>query len=489
MRAPLLRNSLLGLCILLLALPVCASSPGQPTDEICRIRIQNVVGGLVQVSLNGGVNYSTVGRVTVIANARITGFAASSYMPRGTVAATAVHGLRIKTGQSAESGVGKAQMPLMFSIIPKEFATTPKGFGGHVSRSSGVHTDIPAGHSIFRNQSPYVGNPVFVERDHALQPLPEDYMPLRGETFVILVQKPVRMPSGIEFENRVGGSVTVTYPDSASEVIAHVVRPVEGVGRYDGTTFTGVGKVNTNHGGVLTISTAPTCAPGTREGGNVETRGGFMIQPYFHASEQGETKVQVMVVGPKDASKPSMEGTPPLFDGYINLSFYNGHLANSYRAQVRIDDGEWENVPQVIGKVDNAFLPEYLKSYFAKSGIDRRIEKGVTAVRLLFPEYDAKLMAEDLAREASQYAARAPGTGARTVSGVLTLAPSRRSPGVKMVNFYFDGHAIYRSNEFPYKHEWDSSLASNGYHGLEVETVFNYIREPLVESYRVFVKN
>ena len=44
------------------------------------------------------------------------------------------------------------------------------------------------------------------------------------------------------------------YPDGSAEQIASVDRPVQGTGRYDGTTFTGVGAVNTSHGGVLTVS-------------------------------------------------------------------------------------------------------------------------------------------------------------------------------------------------------------------------------------------
>ena len=436
------------------------------------------------MSMDAGQHYSTVGRVTVVANARITGFAASSYTPQGTIAATAVHGIRIKSGQSAQ-GIGKAQIPLIFSIIPAEFAKTPRGFGGHIARSSGIHTDIYTGHSIFRNQSPYVGNPMFVERDHALQPLPEDYIPMEGETFVIVVKRPTKMPSEIEFENIAGGSVTAKYPDGTNEIITHVIKPVLGIGRYDGTTFTGVGKINTNHGGVLTISTAPICPPGTREGGATETRGGFMIQPYYHAYEQNETKPQVMLVGPKDKSKPAMEGTPPLFNGHINLSCHTGKLDNSYRVQVRIDDGQWEDMPQIVGKVDNAFTPEYLNSYFS----NRQIKNGVTAVRLVFPSFDSKLIAEDLLQETTQYTARAVKSGAKAEKGVIKAAPKKIQRGTKMVNYYVDGFFIYSSNEYPYTYSLNSSKYSNGLHSLEVETIFDSGRDPIVETRQLLIMN
>ena len=149
------------------------------------------------------------------ANARITGFSAASFTSRAEVAATAIHGLRIKTGQAA-LGIENAQAPMMFSITPLEFAKTPEGFGGHEARHSGIYTDIYAGHSIFRNKSPYVGSPVFVERGHDLLPLPEDYTPIEGETFVIIVDRPVDQPSEVDFENRAGGTVFAEYPEGAA---------------------------------------------------------------------------------------------------------------------------------------------------------------------------------------------------------------------------------------------------------------------------------
>ena len=91
-------------CMLLSACALAGSFDG-PTQELYRIRIRNSPGGFVQVSMDAGQRYFTVGRVKIAANARSTGFAAASYMPEETVAATSIHGLRIKTGQSA-LGIG-----------------------------------------------------------------------------------------------------------------------------------------------------------------------------------------------------------------------------------------------------------------------------------------------------------------------------------------------------------------------------------------------
>lgn len=456
------------------------------TNEVYRIRINNRPGGLVQVSLNEGKSYQCVGRVTTAANARILGFNASSYTPQGEIAATAIHGIRIKTGQFAE-GTGKTQRPMMFSITPKEFAKIPRGYGGHSPRSSGILTDIYSGHSIFRNESPYVGNPVFIEKDDGLIELPQDYTPVEGDIYVIIVKKAIKMPTEIDFENHVDGNVTMFFADGTKEHVASVDRPVTSIGRYDGTTFTGVGTINTNHGGVLTISTAPICPPGTCEGGSVETRGGFMIQPYYHVIDQGEYKGQVMVVGPRDKTRPRMEGTPPLFFGYFNLAYYPDHPENSYRTQIKIDDGDWEDVPKFVGKIDNAFSPEYLQSYFAKLGKDRTIKTGVTAVRVLFPKYDAKLIARDLAKEASGYTSRALKIGLKAVHGTFSLAPKNTYAAIDTVNYYIDGKIIDVSNKFPYKINWDSKQVSNGLHSLAIETIVN--SNSSVESKQILVKN
>ncbi|MCL5105566.1 MAG: hypothetical protein M1133_15840 [Armatimonadetes bacterium] len=472
--------------LLFVASCVGAASPDRSSDEFCRIRIQNTPGGLVQVSLDGGATYGAVGGVTAPANARIVGFAAASYIPHGTVAATAVHGLRIKTGSFAQ-GVGKAQMPLMFSITPIEFAKIPAGYGGHIPRSSGILTDIYSGCSIFRNFSPYVGNAVFVERDHRLLLLPEDYTPAAGETFVIIVKRPARPPLEIDFENRSGGAVTAIYPDGVVEAVASVDRAVKGVGRYDGTSFTGVGSVNTNHGGVLTISTAPICPPRTREGGATETRGGFMVQPYYHVAEQGEGAVQVMVIGPKDKSKPALEGTPPLFDGFINLTRFPGRPDLSYRAQVRIDDGPWEDMPQITGRVDDAFSAAYLQEHFAKAGKDRKIEKGVTAIRLLFPEYDPKALANELAREVSEYTRRALGSGIKAVSGTVNIAPSKPYRNAAAVTYYVDGSPVFVSNRRPHIFGWDSTRVPNGFHSVGIDVITG--SATFAETRRMLVQN
>lgn len=459
----MLRYTLLFLVTAACAIGQCAAA------ELYRIRVENRHGGLVQVSPDEGDNYSAVGRVKVPANARITGFGAASYAPRATVAAVAVHGIRIKTGQSA-MGIGKAQRPLIFSISPWQFAETPKRYGGHIARSSGIVTDIDAGTTIFRNLAPRVGSRVCLERDRSLQPLPEDYIPLVGDVFVILVDSPRDAPREVVFENRAGGSVTAVYADGSSRTLTEVCRPVKGTGRYDATTFTGVGAINTNHCGVITISTAPVCPPVTKEGGPVETRGGFMIQPYYHAHEQGETSPQVMVVGPRDNSKPHIEGTPPLFSDCIALSWYPESTENSCRAQVKIGDDGWTNPPEVVGKADSALSQ-------------------VTAVRLLFPEYDAALIAREIARGAENCTDKALRSGLKPWKGAQRISFTKPPRAPSVATLYVDGRAVCVSNRYPYDCAWDTTKASNGLHSVRIEAVPDSGQGPVREEMLVLVRN
>ncbi|MDH7601058.1 MAG: hypothetical protein QHI38_02815 [Armatimonadota bacterium] len=440
-------------------------------EEAYRIRVENFQGGLVQVSLNGGASYWTVGKVTRPATARIVGFAAASYTASGTVAAIATHGIRIKTGRAALA-LGKAQIPFIFSIVPRQFAKLPSGYGGHAPHCSAVITDIDAGHSIFRNQSPYVGNPVYLERRGKLEPIPEDYLPKIGDVIVIRVERPVDPPKWVEFRNEVGGAVSAYFEDGRKIQIARVVRPVRGVGRYDGTTYTGVGAINTNHAGVITISTAPRMPTETKEGGFPETRGGFMIQPNRHAAEQRETSPQVMVIGPSDESA-GLEGSPPLFSGCINLYYYPEKAECSYRVQVKIDDGDWEDLPCLVGKIDNAFEAAALQEHFAKIGKPRVIRTGVTALRILCGNLDRTLLAKDLAAEARAYTMRSKTAKTHGLSGVVSIGPEGFLKAPCIVNMYVDGRLVSSANEWPYRFTWDTQSVPNGWHSVGFEQVCN----------------
>ncbi len=452
------------------------SALAQSGREIFRIKVHNTFRGVVQVSIDGGSNFTTVGRVVRPAKQSIESFPAAAYTPAGAVAATSVHGIRIKTSQIG-IGTSAVQTPFTFSIVPKEFSVTPKGFGGHVPGDSGIYTDIPAGTSIFRQFAPFVGNPVYVlDSSGALSLIPGDYSPKIGDTIVIIANQPDRQIEEIIFENRKNGAVTAKYADGSSEQITSVLSPVRGVGRYDGTSYTGVGAINTNHGGVITISTAPLSRLKLPEGQGPERRGGFMVQPSNHAKTQGKTSPTVMVVGSAIPGATPLEGRPPLFREFISLAFDPQNAASSFLVQCKIDDGNWEILPSITGKVDDAFEARYLNEYFKRQGSNRRIKTGVTALRIKFPVFDREYLGKVLTaseRKYSEESVQLPTPGRKgVVSGVLTInANLSNLERTMFVAFYIDGELKSMTNSPPFAYDWDTTEVSNGEHEIEVRAL------------------
>lgn len=413
--------------------------------ETCRVRVTNSVDGTVQVSLDKGKSYLTVGRVTRPATRCTDGFAASAYAEAGRITATAVHALRVKSPSSSGT-------PQVFSIIPREFAVPGVGFGtGEVAGASGIYTDIPAGTAIFRNLSPLVGNPVLIEKDGGLQILPLNYRPSPGDILVILVEVHEDRPDELVIENREGGSVEAVYPDH-SEVIASVEQPVSGVGRFDATEYTGVGCVNTNHPGCITISTAPVLGNGK---GVTEPRGGFQILPSRHASRIGSIP-QYMVVRPASPDAPPLEGLPLLFSEYIGLASDPVSLANSFRVDIRVGTGDWQPLPSMLGKDDHALTD--------LSG------GGVMYIRLRFPDRSGKWLEHQLEIASDDYLRRR--YGGRPTSGVLTVSLQGSDlTEVRLASLSVDGQFRGLSTAWPYTFSIDTAKLPEGEHSLEIRGV------------------
>ena len=216
-----------GLIFSALLFLIAGTSRAQETRELYRIRIINRDNGLIQVSDNGGKNYIRIGKVLRPATSSARGFSASVFSEPGRVVATAVHGVRIKTGGLRDCPKEESQT---ISIIPQEFAHTPDGFGGYVAGTSGIYTDIPTAQAMFRNLSPFVGNIVFREVGGDLHPLFDGYYPRDGDVLVIVVTVPKDYPQNLTIENRQGGSIRLVYP-GREEQVAQVKRPIRGIGR------------------------------------------------------------------------------------------------------------------------------------------------------------------------------------------------------------------------------------------------------------------
>lgn len=455
-----MRVSLLLFCFLLLlpAFPLNAaetppSFPAFERVETQRIRIVNSVDGAIQVSDDAGKAWHLIGRVTAPATESLMGYSAAGYAKPATVAATAVHGLRIRVGDAGTPD------PLLINILPREFAQTPKLFGGHVSGLSGIYTTIPVGTSIFRGLSPLVGSPVYLEHDMGsdLEPLPLGYLPKDGDVLEIVVLTPTNPLKEVYFDNHAGGDVRVTYADGATRVLTHVVKPVVGIGRYDGCSYTGVGAINTNHDGVLTISTAPASTSPLFEGIGPERRGGFQIQPAFHnAQGDGAGAPSVLVIGSrKRPETPEMEGRPPLFYGYFDLAWSLSEPIHSWRMEVQRHHGGWEPMPTLIGSRPLALAD-------------------VTALRLVRGAPGEKLWRDGQIRaaESDYFQTALANTRAgkslaeRGAISFTVAAPDRRTA---FVSFRRDGQFAGVTNSVPYTFRWDTRTVPDGEYVIEAE--------------------
>ncbi len=451
------------------------SFPAFPQVETHRIRIVNSVDGAIQVSNDAGRNWHLIGRVTAPATESLMGYSAAGYARPATVAATAVHGLRIRVGDAGTPD------PLLINILPREFAQTPKLFGGHVSGLSGIYTTIPVGTAIFRGLSPLVGNPVYLVHDMGsdLQPLPVNYVPKDGDVLEIVVLAPANPLKEVDFDNHAGGDVRVTYADGTAKVLTQVVKPVVGVGRYDGCSYSGVGAINTNHDGVITVSTAPVSTSPLFEGIGPERRGGFQIQPAFHnAQGDGAGAPSVLVIGSrKRPSAPEMEGRPPLFYGYFDLAWSAGEPQHSWRTEVqRRNRAKWEPMPTLIGSQTLALADVTALRLVRGAAGDEAWQSG--QIRVAESDYFQTALAN--ARAGKSLIER----------GSISFTVAALDRRTAFISFRRDGQFAGVTNSVPYTFRWDTRTVPDGEYVIEAsaQDINNQTLSPPVPT-KIWVDN
>ncbi len=458
-----MRPLLFTLLVFLFAVPLHADGPVAPREvppllapvavlETHRIRVVNAVDGAVQVSLDKGQTWQLVGRVTAPATESLPGYLATGYSQVGTIAAAAVHGLRIRVGDTSHAYAS------LINILPREFSQTPVRFGGHVSGLSGIYTNIPTGTAIFRDLAPFAGSAVFLEGGYGrLSALPLNYVPQEGDALVVVVERPLNPLRQVVFENRAGGDVTATYADGTRRVVTHVLKAVTGVGRFDGTSYTGVGAINTNHSGVVTVSTSPITTSTLLEGAGTERRGGFQIEPAYHNSQTDEAGApSILVVGSMDKKRvPDQEGTPPLFHGEIGLAWDVNDLKHSWVAQIQRggSGSPWLPMPALVGNQPLALL-------------------GVSAIRLIQAEGDSSAWREaHLAQAVQMYQTQARALArlgkTHVVRGHITLNATTTDRRTQFAQFYVDGAFKAMSNTRPFAFSWDTDTVPDGEYVVE----------------------
>lgn len=346
--------------------------------EVYRIKVQNIISGEVSVSENKGESWKKLGMVLYPTN-RVSnsGYTASKWVKDGTVAAVAVNAIHIKTDYNFADDKG-----VIFSIVPKNLMKVPEYYNSYVSPNSSIYVDLEAGEGIFGGgYSPYVGNEVMVDEGGKLLPIGKGYVPKVGDTLVVQVLRPRRYPKEVVFENRFGGRVTLLYPEGEGKIIGVVLKPVLGVGRFQGTQYTGVGRIRANHTAVICVSTAP-----------MGKTGGFQIIPAAHGMSRemilARTLTQWMVVGPPKASDPSPEGVAPLYQYFIAPVYskddldkedWEEKLLSRFLVDIRLEgDDSWRPMPLYILDPDlRKSLPRWAN----------RALEDVTHFRILFPVY------------------------------------------------------------------------------------------------------
>ncbi len=300
-------------------LPRAAAGEGEAGElsEILRLRIVNDRGGAISASRDGGRSWQTLGRVlryTSKVNRR--GFTASKWVPPGTVAASAVNAVHLNVGYDPEEDRG-----VIFSLLPREFLAPPAGYHSFLSPDSSIYTDLAAGDGIFGGgEAPLVGSRLLLEEaDGSLSPLPDGYVPARGDALVIVVALPARYPIAAICENVEGGSVTLQRADGSQDLLGWVIRPVRGIGRFAGSRYAAMGRIRAGHPGVVDVSTSP-----------VGSLGAFQIIPLGHALSPEMAfawrLTQWMIVGPVAEDSPLWEGLAPLFYQHLRPDYRPGDL-------------------------------------------------------------------------------------------------------------------------------------------------------------------
>jgi len=350
--------------------------------EIYRIRVHNVAAGAIEVSGDKGSVWTKIGSVlyptSMVSN---NGYTASKWIDEGDIAAVAVNAIHVKTDFNFADNKG-----VIFSLLPIDQKQVPEYYNSYLSPDSSIYTDIKAGTSIFGGEySPFVGNQVStVDAQGNLSPIGLGFAPTEGDTFVIIVERPVNYPVKVVLENRFGGLITLTYADGTEKIIGTVLRPVVGVGRFLGTKYCETGRIRANHPGVLDLSTSPY--------GEI---GGFQIIPAAHGMSEemltARVLTQWMVVGPFSATDPSPEGVAPLFKYFIHPRYVPADVSDPdwdkkalerFLVDVKFKDEDvWSPMPII------ALDPDLRKPlpYWANKALQK-----VTHFRILFPVFLAE---------------------------------------------------------------------------------------------------
>ena len=306
--------------------------------EYIELRVPCEINSQVQAIMPSG-EVINLGRVLMTpAKTNWPAYTASKWSEPSTVCATAVKAIHILINKQDDRGRIISLVPSV-TIAP---AAVPGAF---------FSLEIPAGTGIFGGFAPLAGSRVTLEHDgveHVLTDTPE-----LGDVLIIRTALESKFFMA-EIENRQGGRVTI-WDNQGVRVIARVIHPVTGVGRFGGTVYQDIGRVRASHSGVIDVATSKR--------GDV---GGIQIMPLKHALTSKEmlsswSLTQWMIIAPVPGNK-DLEGSEPLYkSSLIPGTQLNDSLPDIWSQYgrkplvlCRINGGNWEKLPEVSGKVDDA---------------------------------------------------------------------------------------------------------------------------------------
>ena len=334
--------------------------------DVLTLRIPFQEGAMATAEFPGGV--TELGAVRALpVRTNWPAFTASMWAPPQTVCATAVNAIHILVDVENERG-------RIFSIVPVVTVAPAAPPGAFFS------IDSPAGTGLFGGFAPITGSRVFIESSDGgrrpIVPLKGDALSMKeGDALIIesyLPEDPYTWM--VDIENRPGGRV-IAWTKRGPSVVARVMRPVGGVGRFGGTEFQGIGRIRASHTGVIDIATSPR-----------DVVGGFQIMPLKHALTSAELAyvwraTQWMILAPLPGKGP-LEGTAPLFKGLLPGTQLYDHdrLPDMWSAYGRkplvlgrFEGGPWRRLPPASGQTNDGL-------------------HGLTHLRIYYPFWNEILM-------------------------------------------------------------------------------------------------
>jgi hypothetical protein len=421
--------------------PAPAMAQDPPIVETHRVRIINQAGGKVEVSLDGGRAWETIGHVTRPASVSAVGGRALEAVMPSTVAGPAPESIAIRVPTTLAA-------PRWIRIAA----------AGEAPNNAALQTDIAASESLFRPLAPVAGSRVFLEKDNQQNALPTNYLPKAGDRLLIISERSPDAPASVVLENKPGGLVLAVTPLGEEKIIGRVKQPFRGIGRYAGTDRAGQGAVVSYQGAAITVASAGRMRRLDANDQPVDDRGGIVIQPAesdLKGATHPDSQILVEAAATPGQARPVVS---PLFGLPVPLSSGVPTDTAPTRVDVRIDGGDWQPFPDFRGGIDAADFGDRL----SKALGGKMLKDGITHLRIV-PGAPSLASYRYFVRLAA-----APRAANGVQRGRVTITANAVGAGIVFVSFLLDGKVARVTNQSPFTWDWDTSRVANGPHLVEI---------------------